>query len=217
MSRLNHNNLVTLKGICIKPLCIVMEYYPLGALDAHLVPSLSKITWRYRICVAQDVAKGINYLHSNDIVHRDIRSSNILVVSKDPRAPIRVKVADFGTAVYFASVIAGGDFNERWCAPEIFKGEKYNEKVDQYSYGILLWELLVISSPYEEYQFEFSGKSRTEFERAVIQGLRPTIPKNCPVVYREMIEKCWAATPNSRPTFTEIENSLNTIKIKENA
>lgn len=159
--------------------------------------------------VALDIAKGMHYLHSEDILHHDLRSPNILVASlSDNDNEVAVKVADFGMSVIHSPELLGGDFNECWTAPEIFKGEKATLQVDVYSYGIILWELLQLGFPFAEFSSTFAGKPRLDFLEAVIGGLRPSIPSGCPKKYGNLINACWALSPHDRPTFAAIIDRL---------
>ena len=90
-----------------------------------------------------------------------------------------------------------------WLAPEIMKKDQYTEKADVFSFGIMLWELLVRQKPFDEYDIAKSGFI-SQLEDAIIGGLRPTIPVDCPIRYRELICDCWHGDPKARPNFEEI-------------
>mmetsp|Transcript_26159 Transcript_26159/g.29104 ORF Transcript_26159/g.29104 Transcript_26159/m.29104 type:complete len:185 (+) Transcript_26159:1-555(+) len=154
-----------------------------------------------------DIAEGMKYLHKQDYIHRDLRSPNILVVSLNHRDTLRLKVTDFGTIVRYASYVQYGDFNPRWAAPEILRQEKYTQSVDVYSFGVVAWEMLQIGFPYAEYK-EFDGTSRLDFEEAIINGLRPTIPLPAPKKYKELIKWCWSDEAVNRPTFDQVISYL---------
>ena len=80
------------------------------------------------------------------------------------------------------------------------KKEQYTEKADVFSFGIILWELLVRDKPFDEFDI---AKSEFTFqlEDAIISGLRPTIPADCLPKYRELMEDCWNGDPKKRPQF----------------
>jgi serine/threonine protein kinase len=104
MSKLQHPNLVQLQAILLHPLRMVMEYAPSGDLfhllrNREMLPN-AKLTWRLRMRIAEDIALGMLYLHSltPPIVHRDLRSPNVFIMSFEENAPVAAKVADFGLA-----------------------------------------------------------------------------------------------------------------------
>jgi serine/threonine protein kinase len=98
------------------------------------------------ISIALDVARGLEYIHSQGIVHRDIKPENILFDEN-----LCVKIADFGIACEetLCDVLVEDEGTYRWMAPEMIKQKAYNRKVDVYSFGLLLWEMVSGRIPYE--------------------------------------------------------------------
>ena len=89
-----------------------------------------------------------------------------------------------------------------WVAPEIFRGEKYDETVDVYSFGIVLWELFCQKKPHRNYQAQHIPYLVAE------KGLRPDLPKHLPPTLTELIKSCWDEQPKNRPRFTHIVKQL---------
>jgi serine/threonine protein kinase len=121
-------------------LCIVTEFVRQGCLKDILGNRTMKLTWVQRLRMLKSAALGINYLHTlpQCIIHRDLKPSNLLVDEN-----WNVKIADFG----FARIKEENATMTRcgtpcWTAPEIIRGEKYAEKADVYSFGIIMWEML---------------------------------------------------------------------------
>jgi len=80
---LKHPNLVELLGICVKPLCMIMNFFELGSLNRYLHDGRAKpFTWRYRLKVGLDIAQGMAYLHNEDIIHRDLRRYAFLMIGR---------------------------------------------------------------------------------------------------------------------------------------
>jgi len=146
-----------------------------------------------------DAAKGMNYLHKSDpvIIHRDLKSHNLLVDEN-----WKVKVCDFGlskileTQSDVTTMTACG--TPSWTAPEILRNEMYTAKADVYSFGIVLWECMTREDPYY-------GMPPFQVVLAVgTKGMRPTIPIDCPLKWKELITSCWSEDPNFRPSFDDI-------------
>jgi serine/threonine protein kinase len=129
------------------------------------------------------------------IVHRDLKTQNILLDEFDDAC-----VADFGlSAVMHGNQdLVGGVGTPHYTAPEVLQHLRYNEKIDVYSYGLVLWELLTQKVPYA------GMKDIAIFDHVVNRNWRLPIPKEAPPGLRKIISRCWSRNPNDRPTFAEI-------------
>ena len=139
MKKIRHKNVVQFYGAStVRPnLCILFEYMEGGSVHDYLRKGpLSKMEV---LRIALDVARGMDYLHRRHIVHRDLKAANLLIDGSGT-----VKIADFGVAKILDSVCCstGETGTYRWMAPEVIEHKEYDHKVDVYSFGILLWELL---------------------------------------------------------------------------
>eukprot|EP00249_Psilotum_nudum_P023813 c28991_g1_i1 orf=309-3122(-) len=209
MKRVRHRNVVLFMGAVTKPpnFAIVTEYLPRGSLFRllHRAGARDMLDEKRQIRIALDVAKGMNYLHqrSPPIVHRDLKSPNLLVDSTWV-----VKVCDFGLSRFkankFLSQSAAG--THEWMAPEVLRDEPSNEKCDVYSFGVILWELVTLQRPW-------SGLSHAEVVGAVgFQNRRLQIPKDVNPKIAAIIELCWASDPRQRPSFASIMESLKSLQ-----
>lgn len=170
------------------------------------------IDWKFRLRVAWDIAKGMAYLHSASppLLHRDLKSPNVLLASHEWNAPSVAKIADFGLTgrafTDFKAVAASERDveNPTWLAPEVMRNETYSTPSDVYPYGVMLWELIARQHPYDEFKFAWT----TDLEAAIKSGTRPTIPADCPPRYAQLIRSCWATDPKDRPSFRTILDSL---------
>ncbi|OAY76611.1 Serine/threonine-protein kinase HT1 [Ananas comosus] len=198
LSHLYHRNVLKLVAACKKPpvFCIITEYLSGGSLRAFLHKLDHKsVPLQKLLAIALDIARGMEYIHSQGVIHRDLKPENILF-DED----FCVKIADFGIACEeaFCDVLAEDPGTYRWMAPEMIKHKPYGHKVDVYSFGLLLWEMVTGKIPYED-------MTPVQAAFAVVdKNLRPEIPSNCPAPVRALIEQCWSSHPEKRPDFWQI-------------
>ncbi|MBA0849244.1 hypothetical protein Goshw_013398 [Gossypium schwendimanii] len=204
MRKVRHKNVVQFIGACTKPptLCIVTEFMCGGSVYDYLHKQKGVFKLPSLLKVAIDVSKGMNYLHQNDIIHRDLKAANLLMDENEV-----VKVADFGVArvKVQSGVMTAETGTYRWMAPEVIEHKPYDHKADVFSFGIMLWELLTGKLPYEYL---------TPLQAAVgvvQKGLRPTVPKNTNPKLTQLLERCWQQDPTLRPDFSEIIGILQQI------
>ncbi|XP_054815228.1 serine/threonine-protein kinase STE20-like [Prosopis cineraria] len=212
LSKLHHPNVVAFYGVVQDgpggTLATVTEFMVDGSLRHVLVRKDRYLDRRKRLIIAMDAAFGMEYLHSKNIVHFDLKCDNLLVNLKDPLRPI-CKVGDFGLSKIKRNTLVSGGVRGTlpWMAPELLNGSsnKVSEKVDVFSFGIVLWEILTGEEPYANMHYG-----------AIIGGivnntLRPTIPSYCDPEWRQLMEQCWAPNPAARPSFTEIARRLRVM------
>lgn len=228
MRSLSHPNIVLFMeaGFYNGSICIISEYCSRGSLRDVLESEESKnLVWPMKIRLAIGIAHGLQYLHTSTppMIHRDLKSPNIVVDET-----WHAKIADFGT-LRFSEIIYNKDsgaFRERlgstqamtglvgttrWMAPEVIVGEKiYNEKIDIYSLGIILWELIDGKLPFAEIRWNHT------IEKVILQGKRPVIPaESCPPRWKVLITMCWQADPTQRPTVKQVLRSLQRVAREE--
>uniref|UniRef100_A0A3P8QC28 Mitogen-activated protein kinase kinase kinase 12 n=1 Tax=Astatotilapia calliptera TaxID=8154 RepID=A0A3P8QC28_ASTCA len=196
LRKLKHPNIITFKGICTQApcYCIIMEYCAQGQLY-EVLRAGRKITPSLLMDWAMGIAGGMNYLHLHKIIHRDLKSPNILITYDDA-----VKISDFGTSkelsdkstkMSFAGTVA-------WMAPEVIRNEPVSEKVDIWSFGVVLWEMLTGEVPYKDVD-----------SSAIIWGvgnnsLQLPVPDSCPESFKLLLRQCWNCKPRNRPSFRQI-------------
>lgn len=184
--------------------CVVVEYLPGGALKNYLIKNRrKKLAFKVVHQLALDLARGLSYLHSQKIVHRDVKTENMLLDKSRT-----LKIADFGVARVEASNpsdMTGETGTLGYMAPEVLNGDPYNRKCDVYSFGICLWEIYCCDMPYPDLSF-------SEVTSAVVrQNLRPEIPRCCPSSLSNVMKKCWDANPDRRPEMDEVVSLLEAI------
>ncbi|XP_012092189.1 serine/threonine-protein kinase STY13 isoform X1 [Jatropha curcas] len=184
--------------------CVVLEYLPGGTLKKFLIRNRrKKLAFKVVIQLALDLSRGLSYLHSKKIVHRDVKTENMLL-----DAHRTLKIADFGVARVEAQNprdMTGETGTLGYMAPEVLDGKPYNRKCDVYSFGICLWEIYCCDMPYPDLSFaEVSSQ-------VVRQNLRPEIPRCCPHPLAGIMRKCWDANPHKRPEMDEVVKLLEAI------
>ncbi|XP_046483953.1 leucine-rich repeat serine/threonine-protein kinase 1 [Neodiprion pinetum] len=208
---LKHANIVPLVGIVISPLALVLDLAPEGALDNALKNyrrSGAKLDPYTLQSIILQVAKAVEYLHQQHVIYRDLKSENVLVWQLPLPFqgyldhPVHVKVADYGISrLTLPSGAKGFGGTEGFMAPEIIKyngEEEYTEKVDSFSFGMFIYELVTLRQPFEGHE---------SVKECILEGGRP------PLTYRETLHPCyaldlmvicWAQNPKDRPTASQI-------------
>ncbi|KAI3968706.1 hypothetical protein MKX01_028856 [Papaver californicum] len=208
MKRLRHPNVLLFMGAVASPqhLCIVTEFLPRGSLYQLLQRGTQKLDWRRRVLMALDIARGMNYLHlcNPPTVHRDLKSSNLLVDKN-----WTVKVGDFGLSKFkhqtFLSTLTGRG-TPQWMAPEVLRNDRSDEKSDVYSYGVILWEIATQKIPWDNYN------SMQVIGAVGFMNQRLDIPKEMDPGWVSIIESCWQSDPKHRPTFLELLEKLKHLQ-----
>ncbi|XP_024040736.1 serine/threonine-protein kinase STY46 isoform X4 [Citrus clementina] len=203
LREVQHRNVVRFIGASTKSphLCIVTEYMPGGSLYDYLHKNHNVLKLSQLLRFAIDICKGMEYLHQRNIIHRDLKTANLLMDTHNV-----VKVADFGVARFQnkGGVMTAETGTYRWMAPEVINHQPYDQKADVFSFAIVLWELVTAKVPYD---------SMTPLQAAlgVRQGLRPDLPENAHPKLIDLMQRCWDAVPDNRPSFSEIKLELEVL------
>ncbi|KAL1560643.1 receptor-like protein kinase HSL1 [Salvia divinorum] len=224
LGRIRHKNIVRLWCCCSAGGCklLVYEYLPNGSLgDLLHKAAKSLLDWPTRFKIALDAAEGLSYLHHDSVppvVHRDVKSNNILL-DKDFGA----KIADFGVAkvvkskngLESMSVIAG---SYGYIAPEYAYTLRVNEKSDIYSFGVVLLELVTGRPPIDP---EFGEKDLAGWVRSTLesQGTSEVVdPKLGLMTFEEHVSRlldigllCTSNLPITRPSMRRVVNMLQEL------
>jgi serine/threonine protein kinase len=215
LSQLHHPNVLSLIAVVIEPrmrrYAIVTDFCPNGDLMAFLTAPAAvhralgvSLSVRLITKFALDIARGCRFLHTRaHVIQRDLKLANVLVDKF-----LNALLADFGLSRILRSESGTAHpmtpcGSPAWTAPEIVRLEPYTNKVDVYSFGIMLWQLFTRDEPYPGREAGMDLAMEVAFE-----GLRPVVPSFCPQEYSDLMKQCWADKPDDRPDFGQIQERL---------
>jgi len=221
LSKLHHPNIVQFLGATPPPsMYLITEYMEAGSLRNILKTPKYTNQLSFKLClrIANDIALATNYLHHSNIMHRDLKPENVLIGSELGFKP--VKLCDFGLSrikdLARKEQLTKCVGTPAYIAPEVFDREDYSFKADVYSFGIIIWELFTLQSPYEDCnQYQILLK--------VGRGERPIIPFYFNKLLGNLIEECWhqgfiflwillnQIEPDHRPDFSVVLEKLEII------
>uniref|UniRef100_A0AC35TRY5 Protein kinase domain-containing protein n=1 Tax=Rhabditophanes sp. KR3021 TaxID=114890 RepID=A0AC35TRY5_9BILA len=216
---IRHGNVLLFMGIIKTPeLCIITEWCEGSSLYKRL--HVSEPKWEFKVAKVIDISKqlvnGLAYLHSRNIIHRDLKSNNIFLTADET-----VKIGDFGFATVWQKFTSESAVKLKptgsilWMAPEIIRmkvKEPYSFWSDTYAFGIVLYELLTNELPY-------AGINNPDaiLFRVGMGLLKPDLGqlrKNCPKSLKGLLESCIKFRGEERPLCPEIFETMETIRLE---
>ncbi|RHY27840.1 hypothetical protein DYB32_009643 [Aphanomyces invadans] len=228
-ARLEHPKIVKFIGISwstLHDLAVLSEFMPNGDVTDLLKAERKRspkdriFLWDPRAsnfgtsktAVAADVADALSFLHSfvPTIIHRDLKSKNILMSSK-----WEAKLSDFGISRVTSrdNTMTSNIGTVAWIAPEVLTGGHYSEKADIYSFGVFLSELDTLESPYADMSEKNAGGfSNARIAMMVSEGaLQPTFTDAVPSAILELAHQCLSFHDVNRPTAREVAAALRAL------
>ncbi|CAD5214642.1 unnamed protein product [Bursaphelenchus okinawaensis] len=212
LCHLNHPNVIAFVGACLddpSQFAIITEFVAAGSLYKLLHKEKRVLNLKVKLGIAIDVAKGMQYLHevaSRAVIHRDLNSHNILLHSNG-----RAVIADFGESRFISEDaeenMTKQPGNLRWMAPEVFtQCCQYDEKVDVFSYALMVWELHSAELPFGQLKPAAAAAEMAYKKSRPILPSEPTaqFPKHI----IDVIQQGWNPNPAARPTFSQILEDL---------
>ncbi|CAI5745701.1 unnamed protein product [Peronospora destructor] len=220
MATLNHERIVHFVGVAwdsLTDLCVLSEYMEGGDLRSFLTNRENENTPRgfdqSKATIALHVAHSLTYLHSLSppVLHRDLKSKNILLTSQ-----LDAKLIDFGVSRERSDfTMTGGVGSSRWMAPEVMMGDRYDDKADMFSFGVVLAELDQHLLPYASSK-DKNNSGRAMPDLAILQlvasgKLRIEFSSGTPKAIRDLGMACVSIDPKNRPSAADALFKLHTF------
>ncbi len=210
--------ILAFRGVCGTD--IVSKYMPQGDLRRNLADKYLSLPWvSIRWQIALDIARGMEFLHEHDIIHRDLKSSNVLLTES-----FRAQVSDFDLSII--NIESSSESNDeyvsktsvgtlRWMAPELIVGPlpEYSKASDVYAYGVVLWEISTRLIPFSELQNDDILKAIVKGEYTKKLQAQLTSHSQIPEAIEKLMVKTWSKLPSKRPDARKLIKALETCGI----
>ncbi|PKI69939.1 hypothetical protein CRG98_009814 [Punica granatum] len=229
LTRLQHPNLVKLHGCTSRrsqELLLVYEYVSNGTVADHLFgrnrATSGPLPWRARLDIAIETADAMAYLHASDVIHRDVKTNNILLDKS-----FHVKVADFGLSRLFPTdvthVSTAPQGTPGYVDPEYYQCYRLTDKSDVYSFGVVLCELIsskpAVDTNRHRHDINLAGMAVNRIQNCALHELvDPSLGFDTDYIVRrtvtlvaELAFRCLQDDRDARPTMAEVLESLRMI------
>ncbi|POG60725.1 kinase-like domain-containing protein [Rhizophagus irregularis DAOM 181602=DAOM 197198] len=174
-----------------------------GDLRKYLQQNHNQLTWKDRIRIADEIILALYHIHSENAIHRDLHSGNILYSQLNDSWDIS-DLGFCGPANKSSTSIYG---NLPYIAPEIIVGRECTFASDIYSIAILMWEISSGQPPFINYEHDY------DLAMNIINGIRPKIVPGTPLEYKNLMVQCWDADPLKRPDIYTFEKKMERITL----
>lgn len=181
---------------------IVMDIMPNGSLRSIIdTKEVNVLSFSQKYQILNDIVTALVFIHNLNIIHRDLKSGNVLLDEK-----FRAKLADFGSATEIESASPIFGASVKWAAPEVFEGGLQTPKMDVYSFSVFMWEIIAWKKPFNDIDSYLIDIP----EEVCKNDLREMIPDDCQPKLAKLIRWGWQKNPDNRPTSTMVQEELIT-------
>ncbi|CAI8048431.1 Probable serine/threonine-protein kinase SIS8 [Geodia barretti] len=206
MNCLRHPNVVLLLGACQTPpkLAIIMEYVAGGSLHQLVHVDKTVLSESQIASLATDICRGLQYLHSINVLHRDLKSKNVLLTGP---IPCQAKLCDFGLSRMRleSATMTGNIGTVHWTAPEVLNNERYKFSADVYGFGMVLYEMMCGRVPMGHMV------PMAVMMAVAVRRERPAVPDNAHLTFKQLFSSCTEWVPEDRPSLPTILSSLSDL------
>ncbi|KAF9970870.1 hypothetical protein BGZ73_006285, partial [Actinomortierella ambigua] len=200
LQRLSDRHIIQFYGITYHEgkLVLIMDHAEGGSLQGAIETG-RVADWPTKRRIVQEIVRGLAYIHYKNVLHRDLKSLNVLLTSH-----MEVKLCDFGLAIIKVRSASRSTSSQkgttRWMAPELFAAKpKYTTKSDIFALGVVMWELAAnCTTPFQE------QTDNATVVNIVRGGEREELPDDTPSDYRQCVERCWDQDSTKRPEAIEM-------------
>src|SRR5205814_7954053 len=160
----------------------------------------NQLTWKERIQITTDIINALDSIHSENAIHRDLHSGNMLFMQ-------RFDISDLGFCGPADKPLKSIYGNLPYIAPEVIVDKEYTFKSDIYSFGMLMWEISSGQPPFSNYGHDYY------LAMDIVNGMRPKIVSGTPLEYESLMEQCWDADPSKRPDTNTLWEKIDKINL----
>eukprot|EP01062_Namystynia_karyoxenos_P073968 TRINITY_DN70790_c0_g1_i1.p1 TRINITY_DN70790_c0_g1~~TRINITY_DN70790_c0_g1_i1.p1 ORF type:complete len:1087 (+),score=353.42 TRINITY_DN70790_c0_g1_i1:67-3327(+) len=216
---------------------LIYRYAPGKVLHELVTQGEYNVGLDAQMSIVQQIVDAMAFVHSKGVMHRDLKSLNIIVENHEDPEKLRARLIDFGSAIWIhdphndepesswtrfrhwlagelqadpASLHTSGSGTLQWMAPEVQKRDgRYDERCDVYSFAMVLYEIASKHEPWGGGMLDSQDCTPGTVAMLVATEIRPLLPPNVPLAVASMITRCWATDPKQRPSFKDLKEELN--------